>query len=293
MLMIPRSIRFRSHLLTRYWVLLIFLLAGCTEIPPDVNPIVDKPGTPGSGSTVADQQRQVLIEEFTGIRCVNCPAGAAAIKALRDQHGDRLVVLSIHAGFFSPPYNESRYDFRTTAGDRLLDLLGAPLGYPSAVIDRKLFQGENDLQLGQGLWPGFVNQQLSGEAAVRIDLQPAFEAGSRQLTVDVSIYVDREIREEDIRLSLALTENGIRDVQLAPEGKVADYRHDHVLRTMITNTDGNPLREALTPGAVISKRYELILEDGWLPENCQLVGFVHRGGTVQEVLQAHQANVLN
>lgn len=287
----PHSIPYCSRSLARYLFFLFFLVAGCSEIPPEVNPIVDNPGSPGSGGAVADQQRQVLIEEFTGVRCVNCPAGAAAIQALRDQHGERVVVLSIHAGFFSRPYDESRYDFQTTAGDRLLDLLGAPIGYPSAVIDRKLFDGENDLQLGQGLWPGFVNQQLSEKPAVRIDLAPAYEEGSRRLSVDVTIYVDREIREDDIRLSLALTENGISDVQLAPSGKVVDYRHQHVLRAMITNTDGNPLREAFTPEAVISKRFELTLEDGWQAKNCHVVGFVHLGGGVKEVLQAHEAKV--
>lgn len=282
-----------SRLLASLLVLVMVFLGACSEIPPEVNPIVDNPGNPGSGGAVANQQRQVLIEEFTGVRCVNCPAGAAAIKTLQSLHGQRIVVLSIHAGFFSKPYAESRYDFRTPAGDRLLELLGSPLGYPSAVIDRKLFEGENDLQLGQGLWPGLVNKQLSEKTALRIDIQPAYNESSRRLTVDVTLFVDQEVREEDIRLSVALTEDGIMDVQLAAEGKVEDYRHDHVLRAMITNTDGNLMREAFTPEAVISKRFELVLEDGWQAENCHVVAFAHLGGKAKNVLQAHEAKVLD
>src|ERR1700741_1300369 len=85
--------------------------------------------------------RKVLIEEFTGVRCVNCPDGSAEIENLLSLYGGNLVAVSIHSGFFSDPYPDNLYDFRTPEGDQLLNYLGQPLGYPTAVIDRKLFNG--------------------------------------------------------------------------------------------------------------------------------------------------------
>ena len=99
-------------------------ISACTEIAPVVPALGD---------------RKVLVEEFTGVRCVNCPAGASELDNLRGIYGDRLVVVSVHAGEFSPPFSDSRFDFRTPEGEALEKRLGAPLGYPTAVINRKQF----------------------------------------------------------------------------------------------------------------------------------------------------------
>ena len=117
---------------------------GCDEISPKINPIVDQGDCPlVDESVVSGQERQVLIEEFTGVRCVNCPAGSQAIEDLLAIPGERLVAISIHAsGPFSPPYPESLYDFQTPDGENLLNFLGIPLGFPTAVVNRHQFAGE-------------------------------------------------------------------------------------------------------------------------------------------------------
>lgn len=111
--------------------LLSFLLSACEEIPPTLNPVDPNPG--GGGA----MPRKVLIEEFSGVKCVNCPAGSEAIENLIKIYGDQLIAISIHAGFFAPPYAESKYDFRSADGTNLLSYLGEPLGYPTAVVNRK------------------------------------------------------------------------------------------------------------------------------------------------------------
>ena len=96
---------------------LTLAISACTEIAPVVPTLGD---------------RKVLVEEFTGVRCVNCPAGASELDNLRGIYGDRLVVVSIHTGDFSTPYSDSKFDFRTPEGTALEKNLGAPLGYPTA-----------------------------------------------------------------------------------------------------------------------------------------------------------------
>ena len=85
-----------------YLCLLTVVLGSCTEIAPVVPALGD---------------RKVLVEEFTGVRCVNCPAGASELENLKGIYGERLVIVSIHAGDFSPPFTDSRFDFRTAEGD--------------------------------------------------------------------------------------------------------------------------------------------------------------------------------
>ncbi|MBI5916345.1 MAG: Omp28-related outer membrane protein [Bacteroidetes bacterium] len=269
----------------------IFLLHACEEIPPVVTGSM---GQGGGGTPVDDQKRQVLIEEFTGVRCVNCPAGSALIEDLLAQNGERLVAVSIHAGEFSPPYSTSQYDFRTAAGDQILSYVGEPFGYPTAVVNRRKFDGQFDLQLGQGDWAGYIAEEKTLLPKVRIDIAPDFDNGTRELTAKVTLFVDETIGDPDVRLSIMITESGIQDAQLTPASSTPDpnYIHKHVLRGMMTNYDGAPISEALNAGAEIEQTYTLTLPDEWKEENCKIVAFISLAGASKDVLQAHEVDVV-
>jgi len=267
----------------------LFLFLSCEEIPPVISPNMGEPVD--TSSNVDDQPRQVLIEEFTGVRCVNCPAGSAVVENLLGTHGEQLVAISIHAGSFSPPYPESDYDFRTTEGDNLLSYLGQPLGYPTAVVDRKQFEGEFDLQLFSNQWPGFIAEQLLEAPKVRIGIDETYNPGSRELDVEVTIYVVETITEEDVRISVALTENDIADMQLTPDGKDSEYKHKHVLREMMTAYDGNQIGEPVVAGDEIVRNYSITLPEDYIASKCSVVAFVNLGGDTKEVLQAHEVKI--
>ncbi|MFW6019944.1 MAG: hypothetical protein ACOCPM_05120, partial [Bacteroidales bacterium] len=45
-----------------------------------------------------DTVRNVVLEEFTGHLCVNCPSAGAIIHDMKDTYGENLIVISVHAG---------------------------------------------------------------------------------------------------------------------------------------------------------------------------------------------------
>lgn len=269
--------------------ILLFALA-CSEIPPIVNPVTDD-GTPFEPIDISDQPRQILIEEFTGIRCVQCPAGAVEIEALRAIHGNQLVAIAIHAGGFAPPLpGVSNFDFRTPEGDQLLAYIEEPFGYPSASINRKHFEGEFNLQLGRAKWAGYIADEKAIPPKVRIGIAPLYNNDSRALEVKVLLQVDETIEQDDVRLSVSLIEDGIIDVQDTPNGKVYDYVHKHVLRTMLTNYDGNTLDGPLAAGTEIEKEFSFTIPAGWDPANMHVVAYVNLGAD-KEVLQVHEVKL--
>lgn len=270
----------------------VLLFAGCEEIPPVINPIMEGENQDVVIPPVDDQEKQVLIEEFTGVTCVNCPAGSIAIEELIDVHEEQLIAVSIHAGSFSTPYPESLYDFRVPEGISLLDYVGQPLGYPTAVVDRKSFEGEVDLHLFRSQWAGFIDVQLESTPTVRIGIGKNYDEETRELNIGVGINVDETITAEDVRISIMILENDIVDVQLTPDGKQADYKHKHVLRTMLTAFDGNQIGEPLEAGGLIEKFYTTTLPEDYQAENCSIVAFVNLGGESQEVLQANRVKIM-
>jgi len=262
--------------------LLLATLCSCSEIGPVITSLES-----GNPPQVSVRKRVVLIEEFSGVRCVNCPAGSQDLERLAALYPGQLAIISIHAGFFSNPYPESRFDLRTPEGNSLLNLLGQPLGYPSAVINRRKFEGEPDLQLGRSQWPGFIAEELAKSPMFDVRLTPVFSSQTRELRVDADVVrLDNTAGAADLRLSVFIVENNVADVQLTPEGKREDYPHKYVLRKALTAFDGTPVGEGLQTATSVRRSYVFTFPAAWKAESCRLIAFVHRSGASWEVLQA-------
>ena len=275
-----------SLLLTCFVAAILLTMSACEEISPQLN-IADDPGGAVS-SDLVDQPRGVLVEEYTGVRCVNCPAGAEAIAQLKDIYGKRLVPVSLHTGFFSNPYPESTIDFRTADADAVEAFTGAPIGYPSSVIDRKQYQGEASLQLSRSTWAGYVGLQLMEEPAVAVGLSLDLNDDSRVLTIDVELLGREGTDGREAFITVLLLENRVIDVQLTPEDKVLDYSHEHVLREAITAPIGESIG-AFAAGATGEESYTVTIPSDYATENIEVAAFVHyadadAGG--KEVVQA-------
>ena len=256
--------------------------SACTELGPKIS--------------LVETSRVVLIEEFTGVRCVNCPEGSAKIEDLLAIHGDKLVAISIHGGIFSDPFDNSAHDFRTSDGDNLVGYLNAPnsgpVGYPAAVINRKWFSGEQDRMIFLNSWAGYIQSELQEEALVRLDMTKNFEASSRELSVEVDLFFFDEV-QGNINLTVLITEDNIVDIQDSLNGKVENYKHKHVLRDVITSDyRGDVVGTNVSANTSKTMNYTYTLPAGFASANCHVVAFVSQndGGTL-DVLQAAQAHV--
>ena len=67
--------------------------------------------------------KKVLVEDFTGHKCPNCPDAARELDAIHDIYGEQIIGMAIHVSkSFARPYPASQapsfqYDFRTQWGD--------------------------------------------------------------------------------------------------------------------------------------------------------------------------------
>lgn len=267
---------------------LLLLLSACTEIPPLVSPAVpaDPCENPDPGA-VLNQGRQVLIEEFTGVQCVNCPAGSEAIEDLLKIYGNQLIVVSVHTGFFADPYPESRYDFRTPEGDQLATLLGSPLGYPTAVVNRKKFSGENRLQLGRNKWAGYIAEELQQQKIARIDIIPELDRQTLKLSARVAVFFD-DSPANTLKLTLFLTETEIADLQKTPDGIDPEYPHRHVFRDAIGPYNGIEI----LADQVYCSEFSVEIDPEWNAEGLYLVAILSESDGSLEVLQAHQQKII-
>ena len=65
--------------------------------------------------------KKILVEDYSGHTCSNCPNAARELEALIDIYGNKIVPITVHAGkTYARPYSSSQapkyqYDFRTKA----------------------------------------------------------------------------------------------------------------------------------------------------------------------------------
>lgn len=255
---------------------LCFCLTSCEEkmvVIPEINP------PPGD--------RKVLIEEFTGVKCTNCPQGSAEIENLIALFGDKLVPISIHAGFFSTPLPNNDYDFRTATGDDLLNYLTEPGGYPAAVINRT--KVNTKIHLGQSQWASAIEAEFAKDPIVGIDISLSTESGSVGAKISV---VGLEDIAEPIYLTVLAVENNVKDAQLTPSGIIEDYSHKHVLRGALSASTGDKIAESINTGESLSQSFSFDPSSILNMDNLGIIAFVHYNkGDQKQVLQVEEAHL--
>lgn len=244
-------------------------------------------------SVVVDTERKVMIEEFTGVACVGCPAGSRELESLLDQFGENLVVVSIHTSDFGTPFATSNHDFRTQEAEEIADYLGRPAQYPSAVVNRKDFDGGvYILQSPKELWAGRIVEELEEAPKLTVNITKDFDPTTRKLDVRVSGRAEEDITG-DLRLTIMVAENNIIDPQDDEvNGFTQDYNHKHVFRTTMTEPTGDPLVSNMSQGDSYDRSYSLTLDDGWKIKDCEVIAFVNLiNGQEKEILQVDASKV--
>ncbi len=242
---------------------------------------------------VIDTARKVMVEEFTGVRCVGCPSGSAELQSLLDQFGDNLVVVSIHTSDFGTPYPTSEHDFRTQEAEEIADYLGRPAAYPSAVVNRKDFDGgAYFLQSAKELWAGHIVNEFEEDPKLTVNITKEYNPTTRDLEVRVSGVAEEDITG-DLKLTIMITENNIVDPQDDElNGFTQDYNHKHVFRTTMTEPKGDLLVTDMSIGDSYDKTYSMTLSDGWKIADCEIIAFVNLiDGQKKEILQVESSHV--
>lgn len=264
------------------------LVAGCDIVE---EPYLTNPGdNNGGGETV----RKVLLEEFTGHQCPNCPAGALEAKALKDFYGDRLVIVSIHAGFFAltggSPFT---YNFSTPAGEALFTHFGITSN-PVGLVNRAPVDG--GLILSPAAWGGAISQIMELDPLADIKLTLDYQASGRRLDITATSTI-LESMEGEYFLVLSLLEDGIVKPQQTndsslPSGVDMNYVHDHVLRAAINNTWGEKVFTGpVSTGNQHSGTWSVTLNQDWDAANCSVVAYLYRADDLV-VIQAEEKAIV-
>jgi len=274
-------------------ILLLFIIAGyfihsCDEIDPPY--LKDGGGTdttecPLPEFPVNDSPvRKVLIEEFTGHTCPNCPSGQQVIKDLGDDYGVQLNAVAIHAGSFAEPKPATgyTYDFRTAEGTLINDDFDAGnTGYPSAMVNRIVKAPPDNRIFNRFEWKTAMDTMMGVAPFVDIQIITDYDELSRKLCTHVQTEFLQDFAK-GINLVIYILEDSIvskqtnSDPSIGPTPAINDYVHLHVLRGTASGAYGKVISDGPVPkDTKIIKSYKTILDADWDEHNISVLAYVY------------------
>lgn len=239
------------------------------------------------------ENKNVVLEEFTGIYCVYCPQGHAIAQGIYDSHPDDVVLINIHTGGYADPTGDDP-DFRTPFGAAIAAQSGL-LGYPAGTVNRHLFpgysQGSGTAQ-SRGTWSTTSNTILAEPSYLNIALEATIVTSTRQLVVYVEVYYTGDSPQESNWLNVALLQNHILGPQTGG-GAGDNYDHKHMLRHLLTGQWGTEI-SSTTQGSLYTGTFTYEIPNDYndvevVLENLDVAAFVTE--THQEIVSGSMADI--
>lgn len=235
----------------------------------------------GGGDLTA--QKNVLIEDFTGQKCVNCPLAHVETEKLQSVYGkERIISVALHGGPLAIDDTNVKANGLANTESKEYNNRHGSFSYPKGMIDR------------QGNLQDF--EKWTGSVAARINLTPQVDIQLNHVTYDAAtrtVSFQSELKSSASltgNLQVWLTESNIVAYQKMPDGSSnKEYVHNHVFRAAVNGLDGDAL--ALTPDQAVTKDYTYTLPEKYQAENAALVVFYYNADGVAQVVEAPVINL--
>lgn len=230
----------------------------------------------------AEVGRAILIEDFTGQRCNNCPTGTEIINGIVSTYGeDNVIAVGIHSGPLGFPGTATAVGLMTDTGNEYYSHWDKEnkMGQPWVIFNRKTSPDSH-----YNNWAAMVSTIISEKSNLTVNIANAYDAASRTLTTTVG--ADGLSGTVKGKLQVWIVEDGVKALQKMPDGKNnKEYIHNHVFRAAVNGTWGEDV--TIKDGETTTKQYSYVLPKAWVADNIAVVAFVYNDSGVENVAKKH------
>ncbi|MCL2041385.1 MAG: Omp28-related outer membrane protein [Bacteroidales bacterium] len=213
----------------------LICLSGCQTVDDPYYTIDPQP----LDTLSAESFKKVLLEDYTGILCVNCPEAAKLAEEIAASSRHRVIVMAVHAGYYAipgkPPYT---LDLRCPEGETYLKDFNINSN-PAGVINR-MQKSAGMFKYSTSEWAETVKSELQQSLTFQLKAEAALTDDETAINATV-FYTATTAATTDYNLIVFLVEDGIigaQDGQSNPE-----YVFHNVLReTLHDDPYGMPIK---------------------------------------------------
>lgn len=199
--------------------------------------------------------KNVVLEEYTGINCGYCPDGHKRANQLAAANPGRVFVINIHAGGYAAN------TYTTQHGNTLQTTFGAN-SFPTGTVNRHTFTGysQGNFLMSRGDWASAANTIMNQTSPVNIAARGTLDWTTRELNITVQLYYTADEANATNKLNVAILQDNVIGSQsganLNPTQQVgSQYRHMHMFRGFIYNNAWGEDITTTTQGSFVEKTY--------------------------------------
>ncbi len=266
-------------------------------VPPEI-----EDGIVDLDTDLSNYDEKVLLEDFTGFRCSNCPPATVTAVNIKASYPERVSIVGVHCtNFFAAPSSSDpnepfSTDFRTTEGEEFVDYYGLP-SLPNGVINRLGNEFNDYIPFTQ--WTDRVNSLMTeNNPEVLIDIR-SIEVDEKNGLIIAKVHAKPLISSsETYILNMSVTEDGIPEGQYDNDvdgGIVYDYTHNHVFRGSAYGSWGLDVFDGdivLGSNEVIAYTLTMEIDPIWVLENCEILVFISKSSN-REVVQVEETHLID
>ena len=198
------------------------------------------------------ENKNVILEEFTGIYCTFCPDGHLIAQNLHDANPNDVFLINIHTGGYSNPNSLSDPDFNCPYGAAIAANSGLA-GYPAGTINRATFTGitpqggSGTTALSRTDWAAASADIMSQSSYVNVAAQASYDMSTGILTVNTETYYTSTTTNINV-LHVAVVQNNVAGPQTGaqsfnPNAIISGpwsptYNHQHMFRHLMDGANG-------------------------------------------------------
>jgi len=238
------------------------------------------------------QNKNALIEEFTGINCVYCPDGHKIAAQIVAANPGNAFSVNIHTGGYATP-SAGQPDFRTADGNSIAAIPGMGItGYPTGAVSRTFYPTTaTAYAMSRSSWNAAVNNILAQPAYANVAGEATLDVVTRELSVNIEVFYTASSPAASNKLTVMLLQNNINGPQTGatnfnptmvnPDGT---YRHMHALRDVLTTPTTGATIDTTTQGTLVQRTitYTIPATIGTIPvdlSNIEILAFVAESTT--------------
>lgn len=194
--------------------------------------------------------KRVVLEEFSGMTCQNCPLGILAVEKIKSIYGDRFIPLVLHT------YQGDQLGTGLESYSNYFKFTGAPQGMiqRNGMLSAPMMSVSQDYRFngtnGEKLWLDIVNEEMKTAAEADIEATAAFtDESQKNITVSCNVRYALDAQEKNVNLFMVVLEDEVAGYQynnlytmtdpdlgewgeggIYAKSTIYPYYHQHVVR---------------------------------------------------------------
>lgn len=241
-----------------------------------------------TGVSTSTQNKTAILEEFTGVRCPNCPPGHVIVNDLLANLPGQVYVVAYHPNnsSYTPPYSGDE-DFQRShpAAFYSTPFCGSSRFMPSAFINRREWSSGEKIT-SRSAWTNSVNTIITETSPMNVGIIANYDESTMMLTVTAEVYYTGLVNDQN-SIYVTLAENDLVTSQQA--GASGSYTHKHTFRESLTPQWGETISSTAPGLRTFTYTYDNSTTQ-YDMTNCEVMAFVENK-TNEEIYTGSGADV--